>query len=160
MGVVYKARQVSLNRTVALKMILAGTLANQADVERFRHEAEAAANLDHPGIVPVYEVGEHQGRHYFSMALVEGPSLAHRLREGPLAPRAAAELVRRSADAIQYAHSRGIIHRDLKPANILLAAGDEPKITDFGLAKRSSLAKPARSSGVGAGLADTRPWSA
>ena len=94
MGVVFEARQVSLNRKVALKMILAGQLANETEVKRFYTEAEAAANLDHPGIVPIYEVGQHEGQHYFSMGFVEGQSLAHRLADGPLPPREAAELIR------------------------------------------------------------------
>ena len=120
MGVVFQARQVSLNRTVALKMILAGQLADDTDVKRFYTEAEAAANLDHPGIVPIYEVGQHEGQHYFSMGFVEGQSLSQRLAEGPLPAREAAELIRRVSEAIEYAHQRGVIHRDLKPANILL----------------------------------------
>ena len=93
MGVVYKARQVNLNRPVALKMILAGHLAGEAEVQRFYLEAEAAANLDHPGIVPIFEVGQHEGQHYFSMGFVEGQSLAQRVAEGPLPPREAAELI-------------------------------------------------------------------
>lgn len=136
MGIVYKARQVSLNRIVALKMILAGQLASPQDVERFHIEAEAAANLDHPGIVPIYEVGEHEGQHFFSMAFVDGPSLAQRLTEGPLPPVPAAELIRKVAEAVAFAHARGVIHRDLKPGNILLDADGQPRITDFGLAKR------------------------
>lgn len=121
MGVVYRAWQISLNRIVALKTILAGQLAGQEDVQRFRAEAEAAANLDHSGIVPIFEVGCHEGLHYFSMGYVEGESLAERLRDGPLPPHEAAELVRKVAEAVQYAHEHGVIHRDLKPANILLS---------------------------------------
>jgi formylglycine-generating enzyme required for sulfatase activity len=139
MGVVYKARQVSLDRTVALKMILAGQLADADDVRRFRTEAQAAANLDHPGIVPIHEIGEYQGQHFFSMGFVQGHSLAAELRDGPLPPRRAAEITRKVAEAIGYAHSRGVIHRDLKPSNVLVDTTGEPKVTDFGLAKRTDI---------------------
>jgi serine/threonine protein kinase len=165
MGVVYKARQVSLNRIVAVKMILAGQLAGPDDVRRFRTEAEAAAQLQHPNIVAIHEVGEYGAQHYFSMDFIEGPSLADLVRERPLPARQAAAVVASVAQAVHYAHTKGILHRDLKPSNILVeeesggqrtesqqdGAKDSlqkalafrsppsalrPRITDFGLAKR------------------------
>jgi WD40 repeat protein len=136
MGVVFQARQVKLNRLVALKMILAGQLADAKDVRRFYTEAEAAANLEHPGIVPIFEVGQHAGQHYFSMGYIEGQSLSQRLAKGPVPSRQAADLIARVSDAIEYAHGRGVIHRDLKPANILLDRHGNPRVTDFGLAKK------------------------
>lgn len=136
MGVVYKAYQVSLDRVVALKMILAGQWADADQIKRFQLEAAAAADMDHPGIVPIYEIGQHEDQHYFSMRFVAGESLADRVKNGPLPPREAALMMRKIAEAVQYAHQHGVIHRDLKPANVLLDDSDEPKVTDFGLAKQ------------------------
>jgi serine/threonine-protein kinase len=135
MGVVYRARQKGLNRIVALKMILAGRLAGEEDLQRFRTEAEAAAGLRHPNIVAVHEVGEIDSQLFFSMQFIEGQSLSQRLREGPVPGRVAAGYVRQLAEAIHYAHRQGILHRDLKPSNIMLD-GDHVYVTDFGLAKR------------------------
>jgi len=138
MGVVYRARQISLNREVALKVIRAGRFSTSSEIERFAREAEAAAGLTHPGIVPVFEIGEEEGHHYFTMAFVDGLSLADHITDagGPLEPRPATELILRVAEAVQYAHEHGVIHRDLKPANILLDKHGMPQVVDFGLAKQ------------------------
>ncbi|KAA1260442.1 Serine/threonine-protein kinase PrkC [Rubripirellula obstinata] len=135
MGIVYKARQIDANRVVALKMILSGTLAGESEVARFKIEAESAASLNHPGIVPIYDVGESQGMHYFSMGFIDGPSLKGYQKNHSPGPKRAAEIVKAVADAISHAHSKGIIHRDLKPANILIDEDGNPRVTDFGLSK-------------------------
>src|ERR1051326_1480759 len=135
MGVVYKARQISLNRIVAVKMIRADNLARTEDIKRFHTEAQAAAELQHPNIVAIDEVGQRAGQPFFSMDYVEGESLASLVQERPLAPRRAAAYVRTIAEAIHFAHQRGILHRDLKPSNVLLDRHDQVRVTDFGLAK-------------------------
>jgi WD40 repeat protein/tRNA A-37 threonylcarbamoyl transferase component Bud32 len=136
MGIVYKARDKKLNRVVALKLLLAGSHATSDQVERFQFEARAAAALDHPHIVPIYEIGAAEGKHFFALKYIAGESLAARLREGPLEMREAATMIRSIASAVHYAHEQGVVHRDLKPANILLTPEGEPCVTDFGLAKR------------------------
>ncbi|WP_166826817.1 serine/threonine-protein kinase [Thalassoroseus pseudoceratinae] len=138
MGVVFRARQISLDRIVALKMILQGNLASEEELTRFRSEAEAIAKLDHPHIVPIYEVGEWEGQPFFSMRYVDGPTLSQRLIDGPLSNREATELMVPICEAIEHAHRQGILHRDLKPSNILLDRQGRPFITDFGLAKQFS----------------------
>jgi serine/threonine protein kinase/tetratricopeptide (TPR) repeat protein len=134
-GVVFRARQKSLNRTVALKVISLGQWASKAHLKRFRLEAEAAAKLEHPGIVPVHEVGERDGSCYFSMRFVEGGQLDEVARREPMPIRRAVELIAKVARTVHYAHEHGILHRDIKPGNILLDAKGEPHLTDFGLAR-------------------------
>ncbi len=135
MGVVWRARQRKLDRLVAVKLIRDGLLARPEEVQRFETEAAAAARLQHPGIVGIHETGEVEGRHFYSMDLVEGASLAEVLQSGPMAPRQAAEVLSQVAEAVEHAHGRGVLHRDLKPANILLDTEQRPRVADFGLAK-------------------------
>src|SRR5216117_1471417 len=134
-GVVYRARQKSLNRTVALKVIGLGQWATQAHLKRFRREAESAANLDHPCIVPIYDVGEREGSCCFSMKFIEGGQLDEVVKRTPISPRNAAELIAKLARTVHYAHGHGILHRDIKPGNILVDTKGEPHLTDFGLAR-------------------------
>jgi hypothetical protein len=141
MGIVYRAVQKSLGRTVAVKMLLRRDLAGPGDLARFRSEAEAAAQLDHPGIVSIFEVGECDGHPFYSMPLVEGTTLSRRLADGPLPPREAAAILAKVATAVQAAHDRGVLHRDLKPSNILIDSAGEPQVSDFGLAKRIEAAE-------------------
>src|ERR1041385_163890 len=136
MGVVYRARHLKLERIVAVKMILTGQFASKEIIQRFRGEVTAAALLQHPNIVGIHDVGIHDGQHYFSMDYVEGQNLAQLVGNRPLPPAKAARYVQLAAEAIHYAHQQGILHRDLKPSNVLVDASDQPRITDFGLAKR------------------------
>ena len=147
MGVVYHARQVDLGRSVALKRIVAGQLADEDEIKRFRLEAEAAATLEHPGIVPIYEIGECDNQPYFSMGYVAGGSLSDRLKEGPLEPAEATRIAIELADSVGYAHAKGILHRDLKPGNILIDQNGRTRVTDFGLAKRLDSASELTASG-------------
>jgi WD40 repeat protein len=165
MGIVYRARHRRLNRVVALKMVLAAQLFGESAARRFRAEAEAAASLDHPNIVPIYEVGEVDSRLFYTMKLIEGGSLAAKLAEkvseAPPNPRIslsdAASLVAQVAHAVHYAHERGILHRDLKPANILLDVQGEPHVTDFGLAKRLESDSDLTQSGAALGTPNYMP---
>jgi len=134
-GVVFRARQKSLNRTVALKVISLGQWASKAHLKRFRLEAEAAARLEHPGIVPIHEVDERDGQCYFSMKFVEGGQVDEVVKRTPISIRQAAELIVKVGRTVHYAHEHGIIHRDIKPGNILLDEKGEPHLTDFGLAR-------------------------
>jgi hypothetical protein len=157
MGVVYKARQLSLNRIVAVKMLLSGPFAGTVFVPRFRAEAEAAANLHHPNIVAIHDFGECEGQNYFSMDYVLGRNLAELILESPPSPVSAARYVRTIARAIGYAHAQGILHRDLKPSNIIVDADDQPHITDFGLAKRIALGADMTLSGQAIGSPNYMP---
>ena len=147
MGVVYRAFQASLERTVALKMIPNAAFAAAQDLARLRAEALAAARLSHPNIVPVYEVGEHNGQPWFSMQFIEGTTLSQRLMSGPMKPREAAALLVPIVEAIGAAHRAGVLHRDLKPSNILIAVDGTPFVTDFGLAKRVNVEAESMASG-------------
>ncbi len=140
MGVVYRVTQISLQRTVALKMIPNAAFASTSDLARLRAEALAAARLSHPNIVPVYEVGEHHGQPWFSMKFIEGSTLSKRLMDGPMAPREAVAMLLPIVEAIGAAHRAGVLHRDVKPSNIMIASDGTPFVTDFGLAKRVSVA--------------------
>ena len=135
MGIVYRARQEGLKRPVALKLIGSGVLAGHEEKKRFRIEAEAAAGLQHPGIIPIHDIGSWQGNEYFSMTLIEGPTLQQRVDDKVFDDRESARLVREIASAVHYAHREGIVHRDLKPENVLISDDGRPLITDFGLAK-------------------------
>jgi hypothetical protein len=148
MGIVFKAHQVALNRTVALKVMKSGSFASEAEQVRFQNEAEAVAQLDHPHIVPIYEVGKRHGQHFFSMKLVHGTSLDRRVQDFASDPRATAQLTSTVAEAVHHAHQRGVLHRDLKPANVLVDEAGDPHVTDFGLAKRLEAQPEATQSGA------------
>ena len=136
MGAVYKARQLNLRRVVAIKMLLDGPLATEVDLYRLRTEAELAARLQHPNIIAIHDLGEQDGQYYFCMDYIDGVTLSKLARARPLAPERAARYVRTVAEAMHYAHEHGVLHRDLKPSNIIIDGFDQPRITDFGLAKR------------------------
>ena len=142
MGVVYRARQTGLNRTVAIKMILSGHLASDEDVRRFKTEAEAAGNLQHPGIVAVHEVGVHEGRHYFSMDYIEGENFKQTIVANPGELRRLLPILSKVCEGVGYAHRKGIIHRDLKPQNVMIDAAGTPHVMDFGLAQPVGAGNP------------------
>ncbi len=148
MGVVFRGRQISLDREVAVKMILRGRLASDVDLSRFLAEASATARLQHPNIVPVYEVGDIDGRPFFSMKFIRGDTLSDRLVDGPMPEREAARLLAQISRAVGFAHRQGVLHRDLKPSNILIDDSDNPLITDFGLAKRFGVENDLTRSGI------------
>lgn len=157
MGVVYKAYQRKLNRVVALKLMLSGPWATEAEIKRFRSETTAAATLQHPNVVAIHEVGEHEGRHYFSMDYIAGQSLADVINRTPLPAERAARYVKLIAEAIHHAHQRGILHRDLKPANVLVDTDDQPRVTDFGLAKHIQVDSSLTASGEAMGTPSYMP---
>ncbi len=157
MGIVFKARQRNLNRIVALKLMLSGPLATEAEIKRFRGEANSAATLQHPHVVAIHEVGEQDGHHYFSMDYVEGQSLGDVVRRTPLPAQQAVRYVKTIAEAIHYAHQHGILHRDLKPDNVLIDAHDQPRITDFGLAKQITVDSELTASGAVLGTPSYMP---
>ncbi len=149
MGVVYKARHLSLGRTVALKVMRKGTESNPSDLARFQSETMAIAKLSHPNLVPLFEAGQHDGQPYLCMPLIEGETLAQRLTRGPLKPRESAKILLDVASAILHAHQMGVVHRDLKPSNILLDQTGKPLVTDFGLAKSHQAGNDSSSPGSG-----------
>ena len=151
MGVVYRAREVSMDRTVAVKMINSGRLASEVDIQRFLTEARAAGQLEHPNIVTVYQMGQQDGYHFYSMDYIEGCDLSEAIRSGPLPPDQAARYLKICAEAIQFAHDNGILHRDLKPANVVIDERNRPVITDFGLAKYVAGEKNLTSTGAALG---------
>ena len=157
MGVVYRARHQKLGREVALKVILSGQFASGSELRRFEMEAESAASLDHPGIVPIYEIGKDRGYHYFTMKLIEGGSLAKRMVELRLNITEFVSLIAQVAEAVDYAHRRGILHRDIKPANILLDNQGRPYVTDLGLAKRTGVDSDLTGSGAVVGTPSYMP---
>jgi eukaryotic-like serine/threonine-protein kinase len=157
MGVVYRARQISLNRIVAVKMILAGQLASEDDIRRFESEAQAAAKMDHPSIVTIHQIGQVDNHHFFSMDYVDGPNLAELCRHGRLESHRAARYLQTVAEAVHAAHQQGILHRDLKPANVLIDRDDRPRVTDFGLAKHLETDSGLTTTGIAIGTPSYMP---